>query len=474
MNITSQMSAREMIEQLVDSNSFVEVGTLVTKRSTDFNLSEKEVPSDGVITGYGLINGNPVYLYCQDNSALNGTMGEMHEKKIINMYELACKVGSPVIGIINSGGIRLQEGTDALHGLGGIYQAKIMASGIIPQITAIMGNCGGGTTVLSALSDFIFIAENSGRLYMNSPNSLPGNYKEKQDTSKADFQAKSGNVSFLCEDEYSVLEQIKELINILPPNSDDTLPFEGTADDLNRLLPDFKEKVEDSAIAFLDISDNHYFLEVKKEYAKEMVTGFIKLNGSTVGAIGNRLAQVQEDGTKAEFAPLLTTNGCKKAEQFVKFCNAFHIPIVTFTNVLGFCPSIEEEQTLPLAVADLTFAFTNADVPKINLITGKAFGSAYVTMNSKHIGADMVFALEDSMIGTMEPALAAKIMYSDHVELIKEKEAEYEKLQSSAQSAGRRGYVDSILAPASVRKHLIYGFEMLHTKKTRGKINGRS
>ena len=467
MDMTSRMSAREMIEQLVDSNSFVEVGALMTKRSTDFNLQEKEVPADGVITGYGVIHGNPVYVYCQDEAALKGTIGEIHANKIANMYDLAIKVGVPVIGILNSGGMRLQEGTDGLEGLGKIYQKKAFASGVIPQITAVVGNCGGGTAILSSLSDFSFFAKETGSLYINSPNALKGNQKETLNTSDAEFQAQNGNISFVYDNIPEVLTHIRELISILPSSNDDTSSFAGTSDNLNRLIPNFNETIEDIAIAFHSLSDSHFFLEVKKEYAKEMVTGFIKLNGITVGGIGNRLGLTLEDGSKKEFEDVLTTNGCLKATEFVNFCNAFNIPLLTLTNVSGFKSTIEEEKTIGLASAKLNFAFSNANVPKINVIVGKALGSAYITMNSKHIGADMVFALEDTQIGTMDPVLAAKIMYADKPELIEEKAKEYATLQSSEQSAARRGYVDSLIDSSSLRKHLIYGFEMLHTKRER-------
>jgi len=437
---------------------------MITLRNTNFNLQEKEIPADGVITGYGVINGNPVYIYCQDSTALNGTIGEMHSKKIAHVYELALKVGAPVIGIIDSAGMRLQEATDALQGFGEIYQRKVLASGVIPQITAIYGNCGGGTAILSALSDFTFMAKNSGKLYVNSPNALQGNSKEKLDTSTTEYNGNHGNVEFVLESFSEVLEKIRELIMILPSSNDDNPTFDETTDDLNRLVPGLVENVKDISCVMENISDNHYFIEVRKDYAKEMVTGFIKLNGITVGAIGNRLAVIEEENVIAEFDGSLTTSGCNKAERFVKFCNAFNIPILTLTNVTGYKATIEEENTIALASAKLTHAFINANVPKINVIVGKAYGSAYVTMNSKHIGADMVFAFEHTKIGMMDSHLAAKIMYGGSPELIGEKANEYEETQSVI-SAAKRGYVDTIIESESIRKHLIYAYEMLYTKR---------
>lgn len=472
MGNTAQLSARERITSLLDDNSFVEVGAFITKRSTDFNLHQKEVPTDGVITGYGVIDGNLVYVYSQDASAMNGTVGEMHAKKIANIYDLALKVGAPVIGVVDCAGLRLQEATDALHGFGEIYVKKTLASGVIPQITAIFGVCGGGSAILASLSDFTFMEKNNAKLFVNSPNTIAGNYVSKCDTSSATYCAKTGVVDVLAEDEVSVLHAIRDLITILPSSNEADASYDECNDDLNRLVPSFCANVRDSKIALMDISDDGYFFEVKEEYTKEMVTGFIRLNGVTVGAVANRTAIFDEEGKELEtFDGSLTTSGCEKAEKFVTFCDAFNIPVLTLTNVTGYKATIEEEKTIAKAVAKLTYAFANATVPKVNVIVGKAYGSAYVTMNSKHIGADMVFALEDANIGVMDAKLAAEIIYSEELKsatdassFLNEKSAEYEALQSSAIAAAKRGYVDSIIDASSVRKQLIYAFEMLFTK----------
>ncbi|NLP15893.1 MAG: carboxyl transferase [Clostridiales bacterium] len=457
MSNRAQLSARERITSLLDDNSFVEVGAFITKRSTDFNLDQKDIPNDGVITGYGLIDGNPVYVFSQDSSSLGGSVGEMHAKKIVAIYDLALKVGAPVIGLLDSTGMRLQESTDALNGFGEIYSKQIMASGVIPQITAIFGNSGGGLSVMASLSDFSFMEKNNARLFMQTPNSLLGNSKEKLDTSSADFNAKSGAIDFVGDTELEVLNKIRELISIIPSNNEEEVCITECSDDLNRLVPSFSQNLMDVKNAIIDISDNNYFLEIKSAYALEIVTGFIRLNGLTIGAIANRTTDKAES--------VITTDGCKKAASFVRFCDAFNIPILTLTNVIGYKADVNEEKTISKAIAELTYAFTDATVPKVNVITGKAYGSAYISMNSKHIGADYVFALPNAEIGMMDPKLAAQIMYEgESSEVINEKSTQYASLQNGALSAAKRGYVDNIIEPETVRKHVIYAFEMLYNK----------
>lgn len=471
MSNTAQTSAMERINLLLDDNSFVEIGAQVTKRSTNFNLQEKSVPGDGVITGYGVIDGNIVYVYSQDASALGGSIGEMHANKITHLYDLALKVGAPVIGLIDCAGLRLQEATDALAGFGSLYLKQTLASGVIPQVTAIFGSCGGGSAISTSLSDFTFMEAKKAKMFVNSPNTLEGNYTEKCDTSSASFKAEAGLVDFIEADEASVLNQIRTLVSILPANNEDDASFEECTDDLNRLT--YQADSKDSARALADISDDNFFMEVKKDYAKEMVTGFIRLNGMTVGAVANRGAVIDESGkTTEKMETVLTTKGCQKAADFVNFCNAFEIPVLSLTEVTGYKACVCEEKTIAQAVAKLTYAFANATVPKVNVVTGKAFGSAYVAMNSKHIGADMVFAYDSAKIGMMDAKEAVKIMYADELknakkpeDLINEKASEYENLQSSVDSAAARGYVDAVIAPAEARKNLIYAFEMLFTKR---------
>lgn len=466
MSSTTQLSAKDRITNLLDENSFVEVGALVTRRSTDFNMQQKDVPSDGVITGYGVIDGNPVYVYSQDTKALNGSIGEMHAKKISNLYDLAIKVGAPVIGLVDCAGLRLEEATDALAGFGDIYLKQSLASGVIPQITAIFGNCGGGSAVTASLSDFVFMEEKNAKLFVNSPNAILGNNATKCDTSSATFMAEAGVVDFVKEDEVSLLNSIRELVMMLPSSNEDDASYDECSDSLNRLLSNLSSELDDVTLALKELSDQHAFVEVKTTYAKEMVTGFIRLNGMTVGAIANRTEVLDDSGKAIEkFDNVLTSAGCYKAEKFVAFCDAFNIPILTLTNVSGYSATMSEAKSISIAAAKLTYAFANATVPKVNVITKKAFGSAYVTMNSKHIGADLVFAFESAKIGTMDANLAAQIMYADQKEIQEQKAKEYDELQQSAVAAAKRGYVDAIIESDSLRQNVIYAFEMLFTKR---------
>lgn len=466
MSSTAQLSAKERITTLLDENSFVEVGALVTKRSTDFNLQQKEVPSDGVITGYGVIEGNPVYVYAQDATALNGSMGEMHAKKISNLYDLAMKVGAPVIGLIDCAGMRLEEATDALAGFGDIYLKQTLASGVIPQITAVFGTCGGGSAVSANLTDFVFMEAKNAKLFVNTPNAIAGNNVTKCDTAAADFMAKAGLVDFVGEDEAAVLNSVRELVAMLPANNEDDASYDECLDDLNRSLVNLTSELDDVTLALKDLSDNGAFVEVKNTYAREMVTGFIRLNGMTVGAVANRTAELDENGkVTTKYDDVLTSAGCYKAEKFVAFCDAFNIPVLTLTNVSGYSASIEDAKSISLAAAKLTYAFANATVPKVNVITKNAFGSAYITMNSKHIGADMVFALEDAKIGMMDASLAAQIFCPDDKDAQAKAAKEYDELQQSAVAAAKRGYVDAIVEAEALRQHVVYAFEMLFTKR---------
>ena len=463
MSTTSQASQR--INALLDENSFVEIGALVTARATDFNLKQTETPSDGVITGYGVIDGNLVYVYSQDASVLNGTIGEMHAKKIVGLYDLAMKMGAPVIGLIDSAGLRLQEATDALNGFGEIYKKQVDASGVIPQITAIFGTCGGGLAVVPTLTDFTFMEEKKAKLFVNSPNAIDGNEISRCDTSSAAFQSEEAGIVDVTAAEADILAQIRELVSMLPANNEDNTAFEECADDLNRVCEGLENCAGDTAIALSQISDNGVFFETKRNYAKDMVTGFIKLNGATVGAVANRTEVYGEEGTVTDkFDEVLSVRGCEKAADFITFCDAFDIPVLSLTNVKGFASAKCSEKRMAKAVARLTYAFANATVPKVNVITRKAYGSAYVAMNSKAVGADITIAWPDAEIGTMDAKLAAKIICDGQgSEAIDACAKEYARLQTSAQSAAGRGYIDQIVSPEDTRKYVIGAFEMLYT-----------
>ena len=467
MSSTAQTLAGKRIASLLDENSFVEIGGYVTARNTDFNLSEKETPADGVVTGYGVIDGSLVYVYSQDASVLNGSIGEMHAKKIANLYDLAMKTGAPIIGLLDCAGLRLQEATDALNAFGEIYTKQVMASGVIPQITGIFGTCGGGLAVVPALTDFTFMEDTKGRLFVNSPNALEGNEISKCDTSSAAYQSEHAGLVDVVGSEEEILGQMRTLISMLPSNFEDNSSYIECADDLNRVCPELENCVGDTSIALSQIADNQEFFEVKAAYAKDMVTGFIRLNGATVGCVANRSEVYNEEGEKTEtFENVLSARGCKKAAEFVKFCDAFEIPVLTLTNVKGYKATKCSESNMARNAAELTNAFISATVPKVNIVIGEAFGSAYLTMNSKSTGADMVFAWPNAQIGMMDAKLAAKIMYADaDAATINEKAAEYAMLQSSALSAAKRGYVDTIIEAEDTRKYVIGAFEMLFTKR---------
>lgn len=463
MSTNSQASQR--INALLDENSFVEIGALVTARATDFNLKQTETPSDGVITGYGVIDGNLVYVYSQDASVLNGTVGEMHAKKIANLYDLAMKMGAPVIALLDSAGLRLQEATDALNAFGKIYLKQTLASGVIPQITAVFGTCGGGLAIIPGLTDFTFMEADKAKLFVNAPNTLDGNVISKCDTSAASFQSeKTGNIDVVA-DEASVLAQIRQLVSMLPANNED-IAISDCTDDLNRGCPDIANCVGDTSVALSRIADDGVFFEVKQNYAKDMVAGFMKLNGATVGAVANRTEVYDENGEVTEkFDAVISEGGAQKAARFINFCDAFEIPVLSLTNVKGFLADKCSERRIAKAAAKLTYAFANATVPKVNVIIGKAYGSAYTVMNSKAIGADITMAWPDAEVGTMDASLAAKIICDGQgADAIDACAKEYAALQNNVTSAARRGYVDQIIEPVDTRKYVIGAFEMLASK----------
>ncbi|MCI5584139.1 MAG: carboxyl transferase [Lachnospiraceae bacterium] len=459
--------ASQRIASLLDENSFVEIGGLVTARATDFNMKQTQTPSDGVITGYGVIDGNLVYVYSQDASVLGGSMGEMHARKIVNLYDLAMKTGAPVVGLIDSAGLRLQEATDALNAFGQVYLKQTLASGVIPQITAVFGSCGGGLALIPTLTDFTFMEEKKAKLFVNSPNALTGNEISRCDTSAAAFQSEKAGIVDVTADEATIFAEIRQLIGMLPANNEDDHSYVECTDDLNRTCSDLANCIGDTALLAAHIADDNLFFETKRNYAKEMVTGFLKLNGVTVGLVANRTESYGEDGEVTEkYEAALTVRGCRKAADFLSFCDAFEIPVLTLTNVKGFEASTCAEKNMAREAAKLTYAFANATVPKVNVVIGKAYGSAYVTMNSKAIGADMTFAWPEAEIGTMDARLAAKIICDGQgAEAIDTCAKEYAALQNNVTSAARRGYVDAIIEAADTRKYVIGAFEMLFTKR---------
>ena len=468
----SKMSALERIECLLDDSSFVEIGGLIQARSTDYNLGAKKLPGDGVITGYGVIDERMVYVYSQDASVLGGSVGEMHARKIAALYDLAIKTGAPVVGMIDSAGLRLQESTDALQAFGSIFARQAQASGRIPQICAVFGQCGGGSAVISALSDFTFMEKENAALFVNSPNSLMDNKEGKLDSSSADYQAEhAGNVDFVCESEEEMIAGIRSLINMLPSDYDADDAYDDLEDSMNRIIPELNESEYDAAYILSSIADRagngqSSYLEVKKMYAPDMITAFIRLNGETVGAVANQPV----DGKK-----LLSARGLEKAARFVNVCDAYNIPILTVTNVAGCKAALHDERRLAGLLAGLASAFAGSTVPKVNLLAGEAYGTAAIVMNSKVIGADFVLAWPDASVGMMDAEQAVRIIYADEIAsgedqlaVIAEKTDQMREEQSSAIAAARRGYIDDIIEPDASRKRLIAAFEMLYGKNVTG------
>ena len=454
------LSASERIATLLDDSSFVEIGSQVTARATDFNMSSLDTPKDGVITGYGLIDGRLVYVYSQDASVLGGAIGVMNAKKITAIYNLAMKVGAPVIGLIDCAGLRLQEATDSLHSFGSLFRKSTMASGVIPQITCIFGNCGGGASVLAALSDFTFMVEGS-KLFMNSPNAIKGNYEEKCDTASAQYVSENTSlVDKVFTSELEALGAISSLVSLLPSNNmEDAVSI--CEDDLNRTIPGIEANKNDAKAVAEAVSDDNLFFETKAGFGKDVVTGFIKLNGATVAVVGNQCDK-----------GLFSSDGLTKAADFVQFADSFNIPVVTFTSVKGFEATMESERTIAKNSAKLSAAFAEATVPKVNVITGDAFGSAYIIMNSKAAGADVVYAWPSAKIGITDPKTAAEIIYSDDIDAAQDRSAAVKEAadkitaeQSSAIAAAKRGYVDDVIEPDATRKRLIAVLDMLATKR---------
>lgn len=473
MNKQSETAAGKRIAGLLDDSSFVEIGSYVTSRNTDFNMTAGDTPADGVITGYGTIDGALVYVYSQDATVLGGSIGEMHAKKIVNLYNMAMKMGAPVIGLVDCAGLRLQEATDALNAFGEVFAAKANASGVIPQITAIFGVCGGGMAIVPSLTDFTFMEEKKAKLFVNSPNVFAKEDVEGCDIASAKFQAEEAGIVDMIGSEDEIFAKIRDLIGMIPANNEDGSVIFDCNDSLNRLCDGADALAADaSAVASL-IADDGNFLETKTDFAEEMVTGFIRLNGACVGVVANRSAIYDSEGkTSWSGEAVLSAKGCRKAAEFVNFCDAFEIPVLTLTNVKGFASCKCSEKNISREAARLAYAFANATVPKVNVIIGSAYGSAYVTMNSKALGADVTFAWPTASIGMMDSAEAAKIIYNKEIAeandpkaVIAEKAAQYQALQSSAESAARRGYVDDIIEAAQTRKRVIAAFEMLFTKR---------
>lgn len=440
--------AYEAIQLLLDPNSFVELYGSVCARTTDFTINELSDESDGVITGYGLMNQRAVFVYSQNADCLSGSMGEMHLEKIAEVYDMAVKVGAPVIGILNSTGMRLQESSDSLSAFGDVLNAVNNASGLVPLFTVTAGNCGGGLSLIPSMSDFNYVVKNEGHLYVNAPNTIDGNFTEKCDTSSGDFRAEYTGIVDDCTSIEEIRASIINLLNIIPLNNTEGVNVGDCKDDLNREIAGS----DDPYTLIAEIADNNIFVETKKAFAKDVITGFITLNGSTIGVIANN----DKDGR-------LSVDGLRKADSFALYLNEYDIPMLFIEDVVGFKATMCEEKHLGKEMGAFVKTLCEADVPKITLIPKRAYGSAYVMMNSKTIGADFVFAYEDAKVGMMPKEQVAKVLFADDADK-DAKAAEFDETHQSARSFAKRGSIDRIIDRKDTRKYLLSTFDLLYTK----------
>ena len=441
--------AREIIENLLDDNSFVEFGKQITARNTDFNYSEPKKESDGVITGHGLIDERLVFVFSQDAEVLGGSIGEMHAKKIADLYRMAIKIGAPVIGFINSNGVRLYESMDAIEAIGNLIRLASKASGVVPQVLGIVGNCGGCLNVLASMNDYVVMLEDA-KLFINSPDTIEGNYKDKLDTSSAEYQFNNGNIDAIAtEDSMPIL--IRNYIDVVPNNNVDSDIDDITEDDLNRGIS--YDGNGDIKALITEIADDNIFVETKAGITN-VICGFIKLADQTIGVAANS----ETDGKS-----YLNLEGTNKLTDFVKYCDAFSIPILTITTIDGFEADYATEISMGNALSKLAFAFTEATVPKINLIVGDVIGSGYIFMNSKALGADMVYAYSDAKMAIMDENKAAKILCNEGDD-VNELATTFGSTNTGIENGAKRGYIDRIIEPADTRKYLIDGFEILYSK----------
>lgn len=468
-------TARERLAMLFDEGSFVEIDAFVTHRCTEFDMAKTNAPGEGVVTGYGTVDGRLVYAYAQDFTVIGGSLGEMHAAKICKVMDMAMKMGAPIVGINDSGGARIQEGIDALKGFGDIFYRNTLSSGVIPQISIILGPCAGGAVYSPAICDFIFMVDKTSQMFITGPSvvkSVTGEDVTFDELGGAQTHAtKSGVAAMACATEEDCFAQVKDLLGMLPANNLEIAPVYECEDDLNRLsekltalVPEDGNKSYDIRDIITEIVDNGEFLEMFKAFAPNIVTGFARMNGATVGIIANQ---------PKVMAGSLDCNSSDKGARFVRFCDSFNIPIITFTDVPGYLPGVEQEHSGVIRHgAKLLFAFSEATVPKINVIVRKAYGGAYIAMNSKHLGADMVFAWPTAEIAVMGPAGAANIIFrkdiaaaADPVATRQEKIDEYVDKFANPYVAASRGYVDDVIEPDSTRPRLISALEMLMSKR---------
>lgn len=468
-----KMTARERIHFLVDEGSFEEIGMLVTHRSTEFGLEKEKYLGDGVVTGYGTVNGRLIYVYAQDFTVFGGSLSEAHAEKICRIMDLAMQNGAPVVGLNDSGGARIQEGVVSLGGYADIFYRNTMASGVIPQISAIMGPCAGGAVYSPAITDFIVMVENISYMFVTGPNVVKTVTHEEvtsEELGGAQTHAsKSGVTHFTSPNGLECISLIKKMLSYMPQNCEDNppaLPYEAGDEirsALDKVIPENANQPYDMKDVIGQVADEGSFLEVHKDFAENIVVGFARLAGKSIGIVANQ---------PAHLAGVLDIHASAKAARFVRFCDCFNIPLLVFEDVPGFLPGTDQEWNGIISNgAKLLYAFCEATVPRITVITRKAYGGAYDVMNSKHIGADMNYAWPSAEIAVMGAKGAAEIIFkkeiseaADQEKKLKEKEKEYIELFANPYKAAERGYIDEVIPPSVTRKKLISAFRMLENK----------
>jgi len=457
----------------LDEGSFEEIGALVTHRTTDFDMQKQIYYGDGVVTGYGTVNGKLVYVYAQDFTVFGGALSETHAEKICKLMDHALKVGAPIIGLNDSGGARIQEGVRSLGGYADIFYRNVQASGVIPQISAIMGPCAGGAVYSPAITDFTFMVENTSYMFVTGPNVVKTVTNEEVTSEElggaSTHSTKSGVTHFTSINDVECLEHIKKLLSYIPQNNTETAQkLKVSLDDeireeLDSLIPDSPNKPYDMRDVIKGIIDTDSFFEVHKNYAENILVGFSRLGGRSVGIVANQ---------PMSLAGVLDVNASKKAARFVRFCDAFNIPLLVLVDVPGFLPGTDQEWNgIIIHGAKLLYALSEATVPRVTVITRKAYGGAYDVMNSKHIGADLNFAWPTAEIAVMGAKGASEIIFRKEIQdaedpelKLSEKEAEYAETFANPFKAAQRGFIDEVIMPKDTRRKLLKAFAMLENK----------
>lgn len=468
-----KLTARERIHFLLDEGSFEEIGMLVTHRATDFGLAKEKYLGDGVVTGYGTIHGRLVYVFSQDFTVFGGSLSETHAEKICRIMDLAMQNGAPVIGLNDSGGARIQEGVVSLGGYADIFYRNTLASGVIPQLSAIMGPCAGGAVYSPAITDFIMMVQNTSYMFVTGPNVVKTVTHEEVSAEElggaSTHSTKSGVTHFSCANEMECIQYLKTLLSYIPSNCEEMPPSVAYSEanevreGLNSIVPENPNQPYDIREVVAQVADENSFFEVHKDFAENIVVGFARLAGRSIGVVANQ---------PMFLAGVLDNHSSTKAARFVRFCDCFNIPLLVFEDVPGFLPGTDQEWNAIITNgAKLLYAFSEATVPRITVITRKAYGGAYDVMNSKHIGADMNYAWPSAEIAVMGAKGAAEIIFKKEIskadnpaDKLKEKEQEYIELFANPYKAAERGYIDEVIEPAQTREKLIKAFKMLENK----------